>query len=342
MPNHITHTSVGARSIFNLLGWRRHGRFDVRSQFDHELQIPTRAAHDRVTSYAARMTDSRLMVLEDGRDLGWLEIGDPQGHPILAFHGTPGSRLQMAIGDDDMRQAGVRLVCVDRPGYGLSTFQPHRRLVDWPRDVVQLADHLDIERFAVMGVSGGGPHSSVCAALLGDRVTAAAVVSGVGPLDDPAATEGMMASNRAVGSLARRAPWALRPLAATQIAIYRRWPLQGIDLMKRQLPAADVALLDRTDVRELFERDVTRASRTTARAMVQDFEVFTGPWGFDPGSITIPVHIWQGDEDVNVPPNHARLQHAAIPGSVLHWLPGEGHLYCIDRMSEIASVLVAA
>jgi pimeloyl-ACP methyl ester carboxylesterase len=144
--------------------------------------------------------------------------------PVFAFHGTPGSRLQIAIEDSPIRAAGVRLVCPDRPGYGLSTFQPGRRLVDWPRDVAHLADHLGIDRFAVMGISGGGPHSAVCAALIGDRVTSAAIVSGVGPLADPRATEGMMRSNRILTALSRRRSRVLHVVFNLQVGALRRWP----------------------------------------------------------------------------------------------------------------------
>src|SRR5271165_3932842 len=165
------------------------------------------------------MTDSHVTVLADGRDLGWLELGDPDGAPALAFHGTPGSRLQLALDETSIRHAGVRLVCPDRPGYGLSTFQPGRRLVDWPGDVAQLADHLEIGDFAVMGISGGGPHAAVCAALLGRRVTAAAIVSGVGPLTDPRASEGMMRLNQILTRLSRRRSPLVRAMVTVQVVV---------------------------------------------------------------------------------------------------------------------------
>ncbi len=245
----------------------------------------------------------------------------------------------MAVNDTPLRDAGIRLICPDRPGYGLSTFQPRRRLIDWPRDVFELADHLGIDRFAVMGVSGGGPHAAVCAALAGERVTSAAIVSGVGPLADPKAVEGMMRLNQILAALARRRSPLVHVAVAVQVAIARRWPNRAVEFLAKQLPAPDVAVLSRPEVRAVFERDAARSSRTTARAAAQDFELFATDWGFDLTATKIPVHIWQGDADRNVPPQHARILHDAIPGSILHELPGEGHLMAFDRLQEIANTL---
>ena len=285
------------------------------------------------------MRDSSVTVLPDGRDLGWLEWGDPAGIPVFAFHGTPGSRLQLAIEDSPIRTNGLRLVCPDRPGYGLSTFQPGRRLIDWPADVAHLADHLGIDRFGVMGISGGGPHSAVCAALLGDRVTSAAIVSGVGPLADPRATEGMMRSNQIFTALARRRSRVLHVALNLQVIALRRWPSRAFDLLVKQLPPADVAILSRPEVRALLELDAVRSSRTAGAAAVQDFELFAAAWGFDLGAIDIPVHIWQGDADRNVPAHHARLMHDAIPGSVLHEFAAEGHFMAFDHFEDIGAAL---
>jgi len=288
------------------------------------------------------MRDSSVTVLPDGRDLGWLELGDPAGMPVFAFHGTPGSRLQLAIEDSPIRATGLRLVCPDRPGYGLSTFQAGRRLIDWPTDVAYLADHLGIDRFGVMGISGGGPHSAVCAAVLGDRVTSAAIVSGVGPLADPRATEGMMRSNQIFTALARRRSRVLRVVLKLQVGALRRWPSRAFDLLMKQLPPADAAILSRPEVRALLELDAVRSSVTAGAAAVQDFELFAADWGFDLGAIDVPVHIWQGDADLNVSPHHARLLHDAIPGSVLHEFAGEGHFMAFDHFVDIGAALKSA
>jgi pimeloyl-ACP methyl ester carboxylesterase len=287
------------------------------------------------------VNDSHVTGLSDGRDLGWLELGDPEGTPAFAFHGTPGSRLQLAVEDAPVRAVDVRLICPDRPGYGLSSFQPGRLLTDWPGDVAQLADHLGIERFAVIGVSGGGPHAAVCAAALGDRVTSAAIVSGVGQFSDPRATEGMMRLNQILAQLSRRKSRVLRIVLGLQVAALRRWPSRAFDIMLKQLPPADVAILTRPEIRSMLEHDATQSSRTAGKAATQDLELFVADWGFDLGSITVPVDIWQGGADRNVPSHHARLLHEAIPGSELHWFEDEGHFMVLDHFEEICKVLTS-
>jgi pimeloyl-ACP methyl ester carboxylesterase len=109
--------------------------------------------------------------LRDGRQLGYAEWGDSAGGPLLFFHGWPGSRLEGRLGDEAAKTCRVRLIALDRPGMGLSDFQSRRALVDWPDDVVQLADALGLERFAVLGISGGGPYAAACAWKLSDRLT---------------------------------------------------------------------------------------------------------------------------------------------------------------------------
>jgi pimeloyl-ACP methyl ester carboxylesterase len=283
-----------------------------------------------------------VTVLPDGRDLGWMEMGDPTGTPIFGFHGTPGSRYEIAMDDGPISEAGLRLICVDRPGYGLSTFQRGRRLVDWPRDVEYMADHLGIERFAVIGHSGGGPHSAVCAALLGDRVTAAAIVSGVGPLADQRAFESMKRSDQVQMGLSRRRSPVMRAASNVQMGVLRQFPSWTLDMVAKHLSPPDVEILSRANVRAVMELEAKRLSRTTGDAVAQDLEIFIADWGFDLGAIKVPVHIWQGDADLSVPAMHATIMLEAIPGSVLHEMPGAGHFFIFDRLAEIGLALKVA
>lgn len=281
------------------------------------------------------LPDTSITTLPDGRELAWIELGPDDGFPVFAFHGTPGSRLQLSVEPAAAAEAGVRLIVPDRPGYGLSSYHHGRRLVDWPADVAHLADRLGLARFSVAGVSGGGPHAAVCACLLPDRVHAAAIVSGVAPIGEPGTEDAMMAPNQIFTRLARRSASYVLPIFSAMSVVGRHWPDRAVDFLSQSVPPADAAVLARPAVRDAFVADMARASRSTGRAAAQDFKLFTRDWGFRLEDIRVPVHVWQGDADQNVPPAHARLQAERIPGARLHECAGEAHLLVVDHLAEI-------
>ena len=164
------------------------------------------------------MNETRVLELPGGRELAWLEVGDIDDPAVFVFHGTPGSRLQVSSDKAAIRAARVRFIAVDRPGYGHSTFQPARRLSDWATDISNLADHLHIDEFSVVGISGGGPHAAACARFLPDRVRGAGIVSGMGPLADPRSEDGMMILNRLLARLARRSQYLVHPFFAMSVS----------------------------------------------------------------------------------------------------------------------------
>ena len=116
------------------------------------------------------MVEDRLIRLPDGRNLCYAEYGDPQGKPVMSFHGGPGSHLEHEAYSATIGSLGVRLICPDRPGMGLSDFQPGRKLLDWPPDVLALADALGLERFGVMGWSVGSQYALACAYAIPERL----------------------------------------------------------------------------------------------------------------------------------------------------------------------------
>jgi pimeloyl-ACP methyl ester carboxylesterase len=190
------------------------------------------------------------MTLRDGRELGWLETGKARGTPVFMFHGTPGSRLQVSFDEKAIAASGVRLVAPDRPGSGHSSFHRGRTLTDWAADVASLADHLKVERFAVAGVSGGGPHAVACARLLPERVTAAAIVSGVGPISDPDFATTMVEFNRAATKMAARTPaFVLTGVFSAQEFFLRHWPDTALRVAVKRLAEPDAALFERPAVR---------------------------------------------------------------------------------------------
>jgi pimeloyl-ACP methyl ester carboxylesterase len=280
-----------------------------------------------------------VIELPDRRYLGFCEYGDPHGVPVFCFHGTPGSRLQIAPTSNRPVPPGIRMIAPDRPGYGFSTYYPQRRLVDWPNDVAALADYLGIERFAVMGISGGGPHALVCARALASRLIGVACVSGVGPLSDPSAKEGMMFLNRMLTLLAQRATPLMRGMMKMQANAMQRDPDRQFEALLKRLPQADRDVLADPEFRAQMVDDFRRGSATAPLAAAQDFEIFAGDWGFSLGDIAMPVHFWQGGVDRNVPAHHAELMASRTPRAELHRYPDEGHFLIVKRIGEILATI---
>ncbi len=283
--------------------------------------------------------EGRTLRLRDGRFLGYAEYGDPKGKPLFYFHGFPGSRLEARLAHDAASHTGVRVVALDRPGMGLSGFKRGRRMADWPADVAQAADALGIGRFTVMGLSGGGPYAAVCALMIPKRLTAAAIVSGVASFDSPGATEGMNRQNRLMFLLGRRLPWLARLPMWWLARQSRRNPERLLDQMRRSVAEPDKPYLDRPEIRDMFKADIVESFRQGSRGPAWELLLYSRPWGFRLEDISMPVHLWQGDADANVPVSMGHYQAQAIPNCHAAFYAGEGHLLCIDRMPEILAAL---
>ena len=290
--------------------------------------------------------ETKVIQLDDGRDLAWIEVGDPAGAAVFAFHGSPGLGMDFSIYHDTASHGGVRLIAVDRPGYGRSTYQPRRRLSQWPADVSQLAEHLRIERFGVIGHSCGGPHALACARFLPQRLLGCGVLSGLAPQAREPMTEGMLAAIRVQTAIYRHWPRALDPIAAglwhvtrppvrAALQYGRRDPQKGLDRMQKMLPPCDAAVVSRPELRPAMLAEVTGFTDAVLRTSIQDMAIGIRDWGFHLEDIEVSVHIWHGELDRNIPISHAHRQADTIPGATLHACPGEGHWLLVDHMSEI-------
>lgn len=277
--------------------------------------------------------------LDDGRTLAWTESGEASGRVVFAFHGLPGSRFQRHPDEEIARARGLRLIHLERPGFGLSSPQPRRRLEDWPRDVARLADALGIARFAVLGISGGGPFALACAALLPDRVTRTAVVSGVAP---PASMKGDMTSvARTAFFLAARAAWLLRPalLAGAQLAT--RFPARFLDSVASQMSPPDRPILARPQIRAMLERDVEAAFAQGPDGVLCDLVLYARPWNLPLASIRCPTAFWHGTGDRMIPDSASRMLARIVGPSELRLIEGQGHFMVFDRWAEIVDWLAS-
>jgi pimeloyl-ACP methyl ester carboxylesterase len=282
----------------------------------------------------------RVVRLRDGRRLGYVERGDPDGRPVLDFHGNPGSRLSFWGNDEVIEASGARLIAIDRPGIGLSDHQLGRRVADWPADVAELADALAIERFAVMGHSVGGAYTAACAEGLPDRVTVAGLVSPIIPLDSPAAVDELGKPGQWL--LARDRPRLLRVSIRTLVLLARLAPNFARRVFAAKSTPAEKAISSRPEVVRRALASAHESTRQGADGLVDDMRVTMRPWGFDPARIRVPVVIWQGDQDSSIRESWGDWWAEAIPGAELVRCPGEGHLLIEDRMGEILETLTAS
>lgn len=278
--------------------------------------------------------------LRDGRTLAYSEWGHPQGTPVIYFQGTPSCRLNHP--DETIARAlGARLITIDRPGFGRSDAAPARRLLDWPDDVAQLSDALGIQRFALLGISGGGPYVAACAYKIPERLTGVAIVGGAGPIDAPNATEGM-ARERVWGArLMRHAPWLL----ATLIWLFRhpgRNSRRFFDRFTRELAASDRAIIEQPAMRRMLTESYAESARNGIGGFLVELRVLSEPWGFRLEDIPVDVHIWHGEQDTSTPVSMARYMAAAIPRSELRIFPGEGHFLLFHHWEELLELLLAA
>ena len=273
--------------------------------------------------------------LADGRALGFAQYGRLDGEPLFYFHGHPGSRLEARFGSAAAAEAGFRVIALDRPGYGLSDFQPARTLTDWPDDVAEAADLLGIGRFSVAGTSGGGPYALACAWAMPARVTRAAVVSGVGPYEVRGITRGMRWQNKLGFRLGARWPAVASVLAGSMHRGIIFSPQRTIDAVARAMSPADAEILRRPDVRDISLADIKEAFRQGSRGAAWDIVLLGRPWGFSLREIEPEVYLWQGEADTLVPPAMGRYQASQLPHCHFSLLPREGHMLIVDRMTDL-------
>jgi pimeloyl-ACP methyl ester carboxylesterase len=258
------------------------------------------------------------------------------------FHGTPGGRRQIAPEARMVAQdLGIRLIVLERPGIGESTVHLYGHVAEWADDLEVIADQLGIDRFACVGLSGGGPYVLACAARFPGHMVAGAVLGGVAPTRGPDAIGG-----GAIGLARHFAPWVepVRGLAARSLHLGTRCLLplrsQLFDLYMLISPEGDQRVFRRPEMKEMFLDDLVRSSRTRLDAPILDLLLFARHWGFSLRDIRVPIRFWHGDADNIVPLAHATHMAALVADSELRVRHGESHLGALDAANEVFTALL--
>lgn len=281
------------------------------------------------------------LTLSDGRRLAYAEVGDPQGRPLLLLTGTGTGRSQAYWFDAAARTAGIRLIVTDRPGYGHSDPRADLTFLNHVDDVRELLDHLKLARVSVVGMSGGGGYALACGYRLAERLDRVVLVCGMVPVPRELMKK-MSSSVRLIFWLTRRMPRLA--VSMMERAVRAQGALDDAALQRRLKgrPEADRRVLERPELRELsFGAPAHDALRQGMGIFVYEMGLYGRPLGFDLSQVRVPVRVWHGLRDANVPVDIARYVAAQVPGATLHIEPEAAHLFALGDPDGLMRQVIA-
>ena len=289
-----------------------------------------------------KIKENQSIQLNDGRRLGFAEFGSETGIPVFYFHGAATSRLELPFDEQDLIDQSVRVICTDRPGHGLSDFQPNRKLLDWPEDIRQLSEYLSIDKFYTVGYSHGGPYVFACCLKLTEKVIAGSVVSAWAPPSRSGAYKSMPIGNLILNGSARYFPWLTKRLRQMMMGMLKGDVQEAAQKLMASVPESDKEILESDKVKENLTVSVREGFRNGWVGIAQDDMVVNQNWGFDIRDIQTPLQIWHGQLDVNMPFHAAEYLDKWIPNSHLMAMPDEGHFLMIKHANKVLTSLVTA
>lgn len=296
------------------------------------IRFPTATTPDSPWARTVRVAEDR-----DGRarNVGVYEYGDPLGSPVFALHGTPACGAGFDWTDAPARTRGLRIIAPDRPGIGRSTRVALRAVSDYAVELGVLADALEIERFTVLGYSGGGPYALAVAAGLGDRVRSATIVAGAGEIGTWARFADLARSDRQLTWLALHAPVIARATLRTADLGSRVAPRIALWSARTEMPECDRAVLrDLGSPRHALTL-FTQALAHSSAGVVDDYARLALRWDVAFDQIAAPVHCWHGTADTLVPLAHTEALVARLANARLTTWPDEGHLALITHVRDV-------
>ena len=283
---------------------------------------------------------NKTIKLKDGRKLGYIDIGKSDGKPLFHFNGFPGSRLEVTILADRAIKKNIRVIGIDRPGMGLSDFKKNRTLLDWPDDVVELADALGIDKFAIEGISGGGPYVAACAYKIPERLTSCGIISGAASKDLE------IEKKMRIFSVIRIFPWLFKLMIWLQSRGMRNLEKAEKKMKEsaKKFPEADRKIFDDPQILSLFVKETAEAFRQGSKGVYYEGKIYVKSWGFNLEDISpkLKVYIWHGEADEIVPVAMGRGMCKLIPNCEGKFYPGEGHYSTIFKYyKEIIDALTS-
>lgn len=270
----------------------------------------------------------RIFTLSDGRTLGYIEYGNSNGVPIFLLHGTPGSRIFGLENEPLIEEEKLRIITPERPGYGLSSPLKNRGISCYSNDIDELANYLEIPKFHVAGVSGGGPYALACASNLSSRVLSVTLIASATPMEMEDYFKGMSIGNKFAFVMSKYFPWLLKPIYKYVASYYKKYPKKLFERLKPQLCEWDVKVIEVMKSKgqlKGFIEHIREAYRQGSSAAYTDTLLVSRPWGINYSGITSPIFMWHGESDTLMPIYPAKKFSTVLPNCHTHFIEGAGH-----------------
>jgi pimeloyl-ACP methyl ester carboxylesterase len=214
-------------------------------------------------------------------------------------------------------------------------------IADWPADVAELAQQLGLERFAVLGASGGAAYALACTWKMPDRITATVVAGALLPVSMTEPDPDTPALQRMLSRSAVWAPWTIRPVMTLLGEVSRRAPEQALSRMEESAGDADRAVFARPEIRTLLTQSMAESFRSGPRGAAHDLRLVSADWGIPFDEVSATVGVWHGDADLEVTPENVRRLVDALPHGQLHLVPGGGHHLALSHPEQLLHALGA-
>ncbi len=283
--------------------------------------------------------ENNYIILSDKRKLGYSEYGIKKGYPIIYCHGSQSSRLEMHYDLSFAINNNLRIISIDRPGHGVSDFNPNGTIKSFANDTNELIEHLDIVEFSVLGMSAGAPFAMGIANYLNQKSKKLGIVSGFAPLND----ESQKVLNKDVRLLLKMAksfPCFLKLMLKIQNWQLKKNPKSALKNFLKIMSNPDQEILKNEAVMNVIEKMFKEAFKNGSRGVAYEIsKILVQDWGFKTNAIRVPTFIWHGDNDNNVPQEWAMKTNNEIHNSQLKLFPNEGHLIIFKNAEEIFTTL---
>lgn len=268
------------------------------------------------------------IVLKNKSRLSWSEYGASDGEPVFYFHGVPGSGIEAHPAEQIALDLGIRLIVIDRPGYGNSALQTNFKLLEWPDAVSQLADKLHLKRFSLLGFSGGGMYALACAYKIPERIKQVTLVSSVAPFETEVMQNYINPGFKPLYELSASNEEA----AIQQVSQLLSSVEVFMDILLQILPPADKELFSKKHIHKHYLNGISLA---TNKGVVNDLRNIVMPWQFDLKDIDLPIDIWHGRNDTLVGFAIGEYLSHTLTNSTSHFFDNRGHYFLLGKWQEV-------